>query len=184
VTSSPADDGAVVETPRSSDEAALADLYVRWAPLVYSLALQSLGGGAVAEEVTRGVFHRAWLARDAPGSAQTPLDRLVDLACEGIAQARGTSEPSTGPFLTTNSGNSPRDESKTSVLAERLVVADGVSHLSALSQQMLRMSLDQHLTLPEIAGRTGVPVEEVRSEVARSLIELRLRLKEEQADAH
>jgi DNA-directed RNA polymerase specialized sigma24 family protein len=41
---------------------------------------------------------------------------------------------------------------------------------------VLRMALDHDLTLAEIAERTGLRLEEVKSEIATGLVELRRRL--------
>lgn len=160
------DDGPVVEDFRAGDEAALADLYDRWSPLVYSLALRSLGDVARAEEVTQRTFTGAWESRASFDPAETRFsDWLVDLARRHIADFAAP-------------------ESKTGVLAERMMVADTLSHLGSRSQRVLRLALDDHLTPAQIAERTGLGVDEVRSEIASSLMELRQRLKEEQADAH
>ena len=165
----PRDDEAVVDAFRAGDEVALAALYARWSPLVYSLALRSLGDVTKAEDVTQRVFTQAWVSREAfdPGRDRFS-DWLVELAREGIATMDESAHP----------------ESKTGALAERLVFADTMAHLGALSQRLLQMALDQHLTFAQIAERTGLGVAEVRSAVASSLRELRQGLKEEQADAH
>ncbi len=164
------DDAAVVDAFRAGDEGALAELYARWSPLVYSLALRSLGGVDQAEEVTRAVFTAAWAGRETFDPARTRFAHwLVELACSSIA----------GTKIEESAGR----ESKTGVLAEQMVVADGLSHLDTSSRRVLRMALDHDLTLGEIAGRTGISVEQVRSQVATSLNELRQQL-EAQADAH
>jgi hypothetical protein len=75
-------------------------------------------------------------------------------------------------------------ESKTGVTAERLVVADGRSHLGTLPQRLLRLALERHLTRAEIAEPTELRAAGVRSEATRSLMERRERLKEVRADAH
>ncbi|MGI3785474.1 MAG: RNA polymerase sigma factor [Janthinobacterium lividum] len=184
MTSTPADDGLVVDAVRAGDEAMLSDLYARWSPLVYSLALRSLGDVAAAEQVTQHVFDRAWLSQEAFDRSRAPVDWLIALACDAVVEAGGTVSHAGSAPEKTKLDYSPHVGSKTGALAERLLVADGMSHLGARPRQLLRMALDQHLTVAEIAGRTGLRVEEVRSEVVRSLTELRLRLKEEQADAH
>lgn len=172
------DDDAVVEAFRAGDEGVVAAVYGRWSPLVYSLALRSLGAVGEAEAVTAAVFTRAWGSRDAFDPAQGRFsDWLVTLALSSIAATRAGRDTETVPE---ESGGA---ESKTGALAERLLVADGMAHLDDASQRMLRMALDQDLTFAEIAVRTGLPVEDVRSSVVTSLNGLRHRL-EVDVDAH
>ena len=182
----PQDDGSrVVEAFRAGDDAALADLYARWSPLVYSLALRSTGDVARAEQVTQRVFTRAWRSaggrRPRPDALRRPAGRPRpgrDRAAPGhVATPRETlSAP-------TPVEDSPQSESKTGVLAERLLVADGMSQLDTLSQRVLQMALDHDLTLAEIAEQTGLRADEVRSTITSCLTDLRHRL-EGRADAH
>jgi RNA polymerase sigma factor (sigma-70 family) len=169
----------VVDASRAGDDLSLAELYSRWSPLVYSLALRSLDDVGDAERVTQQVFTQAWAAREAFDPVRTRFaDWLVDLTCRRVAGARAAGTPAEQ----TNLEESADRESKTGVLAERLMVADGMSHLDTSSRRVLEMALDHDLTLGEIAGRTGLRVEDVRSQVANGLIELRQQ-REEQADA-
>jgi RNA polymerase sigma factor (sigma-70 family) len=176
-------DDAVVDAFRAGDAGALAQVYARWSPLVYSLALRCLGDVTQAEEVTQRVFTRAWVSRESFDPAQAGMSHwLVDLARRSIAETRaGTGDRSPPPGGTFE--ESADHESKTGALAERFMVADGLSHLDTSSRRVLRMALDHDLTLGEIAGRTGLRVEEVRSRVTHGLMELRQQL-EAQADAH
>ena len=170
------EDSAVVDAFRAGDEMALADLYARWSPLVYSLSLRSLGDVTKAEEVTQRVFTRAWLTRETFDPTRARLAGwLVALTRDSLA------DPGPLPGTGVPAGRKPVEESveresKTGVLAEQLVVADAVSHLDTLSRGVLRMALEHHLTLAEIAGRTGLRVDQVRSRVASSLTTLRERV--------
>lgn len=178
------DEAGLVEAFRAGDTQALADLYARWSPLVYSLALRSLAEVGRAEEVTQQVFVRAWEARATVDPTRTRFpDWLLDLARERIT---GSGTPSGGPDGrpgAISDEESSEAESKTGVLAERFIVADGLFHLDTLPQQVLTLALDHDLTLTEIAGRTGLRVDEVRSHITTGLVELRQRL-EVQVDAH
>ena len=180
----PQDDSRVVEAFRAGDDAALADLYARWSPLVYSLALRSTGDVARAEQVTQRVFTRAWEVRgDVDPDPTRFATRLVALArteLRGSGSVRSAPQPLSAPTPVEDSAPS---ESKTGVLAERLLVADGMSQLDTLSQRVLQMALDHDLTLAEIAEQTGLPADEVRSTITSCLADLRHRL-EGRADAH
>jgi DNA-directed RNA polymerase specialized sigma24 family protein len=167
VASPQGDDERLGGALRAGDESALADAYARWSPLVYSLALRSLDDVAMAEEVTRRVFTQAWVRRETFDPARTRLSVwLVGLARVSIADVRATSTE-----------ESTQAESKTGALGEVLVVADEMSHLDTRSGRVLK------LAHAEIAERTGLRVEEVRSAIATSLMNLRQRL-EVRADAH
>ena len=178
-----ADDASDVDAFRAGDEGALAALYGRWSALVYSLALRSLDDVGTAEQVTQQVFTQAWHARGTFDPARTRFaDWLVDLACRRIADVRATAGGGRAGPVQTDREESVDDESKTGVLAERLLVADRMSHLDTSSRRVLQMALDHDLTLGEIAGQAGLRVEDVRSRVANGLMELRQQ-REEQADA-
>lgn len=178
------EDSRIVAALRAGDDAALAELYARWSPLVYSLALRSLDDVDRAEQVTRRVFTRVWQERAGTDPDPTRFaDRLIDLARTEIAGSQAPSDAPQDPPVATPVEETPPSESKTGVLAERLVVADGMSQLDTLSRRVLQMALDHDLTLAEIAEQTGLRADEVRSTITSSLTDLRHRL-EGRADAH
>lgn len=180
----PTTDAGVVEAFRTGDDAALADLYARWSPLVYSLALRSTDDVARAEEVTQRVFARAWQDREDADPDRTRFAaRLVALARAELGGSAAVRQAPETPSATTPVEDSRQGESKTGVLAERLLVADGMSQLDTLSRRVLQMALDHDLTLAEIAEQTGLRADEVRSTITSCLTDLRHRL-EGRADAH
>ncbi|MYR86667.1 sigma-70 family RNA polymerase sigma factor, partial [Streptomyces sp. SID685] len=72
----------------AGDEDGIEAVYRRWAPLVLSLARQSLGDGAEAEDVTQTVFLAAWRGRHGYRPARGPLAAwLVGIARRKIADA-------------------------------------------------------------------------------------------------
>jgi RNA polymerase sigma factor (sigma-70 family) len=166
------------------DEAALADVYARWSPFVYSLALRSLRDVGKAEEVTQRVFTRVWGARDSLDADRPDFPGwLVDLCRSSIAETRASLSRRTRPGRRAREEESEDDESRTAVLAERFVLMAAMSHLSTTAQAVLRLAFDEHLSHIEIAGRTGLGIDEVKHHIANSLIELRQRT-EVRADAH
>lgn len=165
-----------VDAFRQGDERALADLYARWSPLVYSYALRSLDDVTRAEEATRETFTRAWLARDSFDPDRTRFPTWLLALTQQVLGTDAAGVGTRGRPSVTNEDNLAGSESRTGVLAEQMLVADAVSHLDPSSRGVLRMALEHHLTLVEIAARTGLRVDEVLSQVTGSLNELRERL--------
>ena len=82
------DSSAVVDALRGGGTDGLSEVYARWSPLVYSLALRSLGDVSRAEDVTKQVFTELWTTRGSvePGRASFSA-WLIHLACARIADA-------------------------------------------------------------------------------------------------
>lgn len=163
----------VVDAFRAGDEQALAEVYARWSPLVYSLALRSLRNDVDAEAVTQRVFTGAWTSRDAFDPRRDELSAwLITIARREIGSTRAARSEQ----APTGAGTEPDAAIEPADLAERLVIADEVSRLDATSQRVLRMALYDDLTHTQIAERTGLPSGTVRGHIRRSLVKLRTRL--------
>ena len=178
------DPPTVLDAFHAGNELALAEIYARWSPLVYSIALRSLGNVADAERVTERVFTGAWGSRHTFDSTRTRLASwLIGLTRRTIADARTAGSHPVQPRTGTTTVTRLDDQAEPADLAERLVLADEVSHLDAVPQRVLRMALYDELTHAEIAERTGLPPDTVKDHIRRSLLALRQRL-EVQSDAH
>ena len=178
------DPPTIIDAFHAGDELALAEIYARWSPLVYSVALRSLGSVADAERVTQRVFTGAWSSRQTFDATRSRLARwLIDITRSTIAEAEAA-ESTPGQPRTQMSTVTQMDEKiEPTDLAERLLLADEVSRLDAVPQQVLRMALHDELTHAQIAERIGLPPDTVKGHIRRSLLELRQRL-EVQTDAH
>ncbi len=171
----------VVDAFRAGDEAAMAEIYARWSPLVYSIALRSVGHVTEAEEVTRRVFTQAWTTRSHFDPARVALPTwLIGITRGTIAGAAiGTAQQARlkTPMITV-----PETDGVETDMADQLTVIDEMSHLDAVPQRVLRMALYDDLTHTQIAERMGLPTDIVKSHIGRSLLQLRKRL-EVQTDA-
>jgi DNA-directed RNA polymerase specialized sigma24 family protein len=178
---------SVVDAFRAGDARALAEVYARWSPLVYTLALRSSGTVADAEEVTRRVFTMAWASRDTfdPDDGSLPAwligitrDQVAALDAVPEQPARATAQGARPGRVPEADGLAPQPG-----LVDQLKVLDELSHLDPVPRQVLRLALYDRLTHSEIAERLGLPAGTVKSQLRRGLSELRQQL-EVRADAH
>ncbi len=162
----------------AGEEQALARVYRRWSPLVYTLAVRSLGDVSDAEDVTQKTFVAAWTGRSGFDASRARLSTwLVAIAKNKIAdtheararigrlqaQLAATSTP--GEWI-----NEPND------LADTLVVADEIAQLEPDAQNVVRLAFYDDLTHHEISERLGLPLGTVKSHIRRSLQRMRSRL--------
>lgn len=160
----------------AGDETALEAIYRRWSPLVYSVAIRSLGQVTDAEDVTQKVFVAAWTGRAGyrPERASLPT-WLLGITRNKIVDAhKGRARQTRIATLVASNADLPVDDSVD--VARRLLIADEIARLDAVPQQVLRLAFYEDLTHAQIAQRLQLPPGTVKSHIRRSLIKLRARL--------
>jgi RNA polymerase sigma-70 factor, ECF subfamily len=176
----PPDDDQIAAQFAAGAPDSLDAAYRRWSPLVYTVALRSLGNVADAEEVTQQVFIGAWRGRHTfrPGSGHLASwligitrHRIVD--CQ---RARGRDQRLTQAVA-------GRTESATSAepiggLVDRLVLQDEIARLPEPRRTILQLAYWEGCTHSQIAQRLDLPLGTVKSHARRSLLQLRSRLEE------
>ena len=173
VTVSPEDDlDAVIADFIAGDESALSRIYARWSPLIYSVALRSLGEVTEAEDVTQKVFVAAWTSRHnyKPERASLPAwlmgiarNKIVDAHASRGRQRRIQNEVASNTVTT---DSLPVD------VAQQLVIAEEIAKLDKVPQQVLRLAFFEDLTHTQIAERLQMPLGTVKSHIRRSLRKL------------
>ena len=160
---------------RAGDETALATAYRNWGPLVYTLALRSLGQVQDAEDVTQRVFIAAWRGRGSfePARANLPA-WLVGITRHEIADAHAARARNTAiPLPSEGEGEPVADAVE---LGDRVLVADEIARLSPQAQRVVRLAFYDDLTHQQIGERLGMPLGTVKSLIRRSLERMRTRL--------
>jgi RNA polymerase sigma-70 factor (ECF subfamily) len=191
VTDSAADDQAreqaVADSFRAGDEAALTEAYARWSPLVYTLALRSLGDAHEAEDVTQKVFVAAWRSRERYDPARSPLGAwLVGITRHRIAdvhEARTRRRRSEEAYAAESTAVARDSAADIVDVADRVMMADELERLEPVPQKVMRLAFYDDLSHTEIADTLGLPLGTVKSHIRRSLLRLRTRL-EVNDDAH
>jgi RNA polymerase sigma-70 factor (ECF subfamily) len=160
------------------DEEALAWVYRRWSPLVYTIAVRSLGDVGDAEDVTQKTFVAAWTGRTGFDSSRAQLSTwLVGIAKNKIADThearariRRLHEQLTAVSTESDWVAEPPD------LADTLVVAGEIARLEPDARNVMRLAFFDDLTHNEISDRLGLPLGTVKSHIRRSLQRMRARL--------
>ena len=151
------------------DQAALAELYDRYAGLVYGLALRIVRERADAEDVVQEVFAQAWrqAARwdRARGTAEAWIcvmarSRALDRVRRRTARREEPEESAPTP------GRIPRHE-------ENLAVRAALSGLSVDQRVALELAYYDGLTQVEIAERLGEPLGTIKTRMRTGMLRLR-----------
>ncbi len=179
VTQTESDEDAVLaDAFVAGDERALAVVYRRWSPLVYTLAVRSLGDIGDSEDVTQKTFVAAWTSRSRFDASRASLSAwLVGIAKNKIAdthEARARIRRLQEQLAATSV---PGDWVVEDVdIADTLMVADEIAHLEPDAQEVMRLAFFDDLTHNEIASRLELPLGTVKSHIRRSLQRMRVRL--------
>ena len=180
-------DRALLERIAKWDVGALAELYDRYAPILFPLALRIVRDRAEAEDVVHDAFMTvtdrasqyapdrgpvvAWLVtlvRNLSIDRTRRRDRRGSLERDVIAH-----EPPPPP---------ENPETLTADAAEREKVRRALTSLPAAQRETLEIAFFEGLTYPEIAAREGVPLGTIKSRAARALMALREVLAQESFD--
>ena len=177
-------DRRCLERMVARDPSALAELYDRYADLLYSLAARIVGAGTDAEEVLQDTWMQAWRtaerydpARGAVGAwlvtiaRSRALDRVRSLGARRRAETAAASEAASEP--------APVAPDPATGYARRMLrkdVASAVTALAPQQRQVLELAYFEGLSQTEIAARLDAPLGTVKSWTRQALLKLRERV--------
>jgi RNA polymerase sigma-70 factor (ECF subfamily) len=160
------------------DETALAEVYRRWSPVIFTLALRSLGDRGDAEDVTQRTFVSAWTSRAGYDASKAKLSTwLVAIARRRIADTHESRAKIRAIQAEMERFTSPDDLIREPPdLSESLLVANEMQQLEPDAQAVMRLAFFDDLTHDEISRRLDMPLGTVKSHIRRSLTRMRNRL--------
>ena len=172
------DDDRIARDFVAGADRALEAAYARWSPLVYTLAVRSLGDVPDAEDVTQKTFVAAWIGRAGFDPERARLSAwLVGIAKNKIADTHEARARVRRLHEQLASVASPDELVAPPIdLGDQLLVADAIAQLEPDAQRVMRLAFYDDLTHAEIAARLDLPLGTVKSHIRRSLTRLRTRL--------
>jgi RNA polymerase sigma-70 factor (ECF subfamily) len=182
------DDETLLQLIVQARAEALGELYDRYGRLVFSLALNSVGNPAAAEEITQDVFLRVWQHarqyRAGRAKVSTWLTSITRHRAIDQLRRRGSRPeqhsvawaevvPDAEPTI-----NGP--EQAAALAMERERVRAAIARLSEEQKQVLALAYFQGLTHSQIAGALVLPLGTVKTRIRLGMQKLREMLKADQ----
>lgn len=165
----------------AGDDRALEEVYHRWSPIVFTLALRSLGDRGDAEDVTQKTFVSAWTSRGSYDVAKSRLSTwLVAIAKRRIADTHEARSRMRALQEELQRVAHPDQLVGVDVdLGDTLLLADEISLLEPDARKVVQLAFYDDLTHGQIAQRLQMPLGTVKSHIRRSLSRMRTRLEVE-----
>ncbi len=181
------DDISLLALIARGDANALAELYDRYGRLVYSLALNTVGDRAIAEEVTQDVFTRVWqhASKYDPHRAQvnTWISRIArNRSIDATRRQRARGSHAHIPWDDVISDTITADddpEAETLMRARQQRVRQALQALPEAQRQPLALAYFEGLSHREIAERLDQPLGTVKTRIRLAMQKLRTMLEEE-----
>jgi RNA polymerase sigma-70 factor (ECF subfamily) len=166
-------DQALILAIRSGDQQAMAELYDRYSPVVYAVALRVLSDTAAAEDVLQEIFMQVWRnpaafesgrGNLAPWLAVITRNRAVDV----LRKRRPQTEISENTISIEPDLASEADRGR-AVDKVRAVLKD----MPAAQRSALEMAYFEGYSQSEISEKTGEPLGTIKTRIRAGLMVLR-----------
>lgn len=185
----PADDDArLIERIADGDQAALAELYDRYARLLLGLARRVLRDDAEAEEIVQEALLQVWRQARRYDRRRSSVSTWLVLITRSRAIDRVRSRQVKQRTLEAvqqekrEAHTSPEGGDAVLHQQRRRRLRDALRELPAEQRQVLELAFFQGMTQSEIAGATDIPLGTVKTRTLLAMKKLRLALRDEIRD--
>ncbi len=178
------DDASLLKRIARAESEALSELYDRYHRLIFSIALNSVGDGALAEEITLDIFMRVWQKagtyREERASVATWLTRMTRNRSIDMLRRRGARREHlrVGWAEVQDAPASGNPETATEQRLEQERVRAAIAELPPEQREVLALAYFQGYTHREIAGVLGLPLGTIKTRIRLAMQKLRRALSE------
>jgi RNA polymerase sigma-70 factor, ECF subfamily len=166
-------DALLVSAIRCRDEQAMAQLYERYSPIVYSVALRVLGDTAAAEDVLQEVFMQLWRNPNVFDASRGSLPAWLAVIARNRAidwlRKRRPERDITEVVVSIEPDLASEAEWKRALEKIRRTLVS----MSSSQRSALEMAFFEGLTHTEIAAKTGEPLGTIKTRIRAGLLSLR-----------
>jgi RNA polymerase sigma-70 factor, ECF subfamily len=167
----------VAQVAAGDTDAAMAELYRRYAGRLYRYGLQALGGDAgLAEEMVQECFVRLWRTAGRFDPARGSVAAYMIVIGRSVA-ADVRKRPSSQPLEQLEEAQLPPQLDRVDEILSGLIVREAVDSLSPAHQQVLMLA-EAGLPQSQIAAQLGLPLGTVKTRIFHALRALRTTLGE------
>jgi RNA polymerase sigma factor (sigma-70 family) len=183
-------DSAIAAAFQNGAPDALSLVYRRYAPLVYAVAVRSLGSPSDAEDVAQQVFVAAWRRQNSFDSGRGGLSSwLVGITRKKVVDALRARQREANRLLAAQLSVAGQrldadDRGQPDQLIDRLVLTDEIIRLGEPQRLIMMLAFYTGLTHEQISAALKLPLGTVKGHIRRSLQRLRTRLEADERRAN
>lgn len=171
---------ALITKIAQQDQTALAELYDRYARVIYAVAFKILGTVEEAEEVVLDVFHQVWRTASSYNAAKARVDTWLFMQTRSRAldrlraQKRLTRVAAALVHVVHLPERWHPNPADNAIACERrALVLAALQQLPAQQKLVLELAYFQGLTHIEIANQLGEPLGTIKTRIRLGIIKLR-----------
>ena len=172
---------AIVTRIAQQDQTALAELYDRYALILYAVAFKILGTVEETEEAVLDVFQQVWrtAARYNPQKARVDTWLFMQIRSRALDKLRSRQRISRTQEVSLDAVDIPVQATTNGpvdnvvILERRTLVATAIQQLPTEQQQVIELAYFKGLTHGEIATETGVALGTIKTRIRLGLNKLR-----------